>query len=156
MFKTIKRAKINFWHYHQGASVVYHQRLAVEYHHCESGYSLRLMICTLKRDDIQPKGLMICTTLRAVMICQVFDLDKKNRQVETCRFFNARAREPVGSKSNTAFLTQKKSCKSNSFLWRKRWDSNPRAREDYLISSQARYDHFDTLPCFSGKCHFLS
>ena len=27
-----------------------------------------------------------------------------------------------------------------------RWDSNPRAREDYLISSQARYDHFDTLP----------
>ena len=33
-----------------------------------------------------------------------------------------------------------------SFFWRKRWDSNPRAREDYLISSQARYDHFDTLP----------
>ena len=33
-------------------------------------------------------------------------------------------------------------------LWfeRKRWDSNPRAREDYLISSQGRYDHFDTLP----------
>ena len=31
-------------------------------------------------------------------------------------------------------------------MWRKRWDSNPRAREDYLISSQARYDHFDTLP----------
>ena len=41
-----------------------------------------------------------------------------------------------------------------AFLWRKRWDSNPRAREGYLISSQARYDHFDTLPyvwiiCFS-------
>ena len=32
------------------------------------------------------------------------------------------------------------------FRWRKRWDSNPRAREGYLISSQARYDHFDTLP----------
>ena len=31
-------------------------------------------------------------------------------------------------------------------IWRKRWDSNPRAREGYLISSQARYDHFDTLP----------
>ena len=30
--------------------------------------------------------------------------------------------------------------------WRSGWDSNPRAREDYLISSQARYDHFDTLP----------
>lgn len=33
-----------------------------------------------------------------------------------------------------------------ALTWRKRWDSNPRAREDYLISSQARYDHFDTLP----------
>ena len=30
--------------------------------------------------------------------------------------------------------------------WRKRWDSNPRALAGYLISSQARYDHFDTLP----------
>ena len=32
------------------------------------------------------------------------------------------------------------------FFWRKRWDSNPRAREDYLISSQPRYDRFDTSP----------
>ncbi len=31
-------------------------------------------------------------------------------------------------------------------LWRKRWDSNPRDLAIYLISSQARYDHFDTLP----------
>ena len=29
------------------------------------------------RDDIQPKGLMISTTRRAVMIYQVCDLDKK-------------------------------------------------------------------------------
>ena len=36
-------------------------------------------------------------------------------------------------------------------FWRKRWDSNPRAREDYLISSQARYDHFDTLPYISNS-----
>ena len=35
---------------------------------------------------------------------------------------------------------------SGNCAWRKRWDSNPRARKDYLISSQARYDHFDTLP----------
>lgn len=32
------------------------------------------------------------------------------------------------------------------FRWRSGWDSNPRAREDYLISSQARYDHFDNSP----------
>ena len=30
--------------------------------------------------------------------------------------------------------------------WRRRWDSNPRALADNLISSQARYDHFDTSP----------
>ena len=32
-------------------------------------------------------------------------------------------------------------------LWRRRWDSNPRALADNLISSQARCDHFDTSPC---------
>ena len=32
---------------------------------------------TLKRDEIQPVGLMICTTLRAVMIYQACGLDKK-------------------------------------------------------------------------------
>ena len=31
--------------------------------------------------------------------------------------------------------------------WRRRWDSNPRDLSAYLISSQARYDHFDTPPC---------
>ena len=31
-------------------------------------------------------------------------------------------------------------------IWRKRWDSNPRALADNRISSAARYDHFDTLP----------
>ncbi len=30
--------------------------------------------------------------------------------------------------------------------WRSGWDSNPRYREVHLISSQARYDHFDTAP----------
>ena len=30
--------------------------------------------------------------------------------------------------------------------WRRRWDSNPRGLSPYLISSQGRYDHFDTPP----------
>ena len=38
------------------------------------------------------------------------------------------------------------------FRWRSGWDSNPRAREDYLISSQARYDHFDTAPYMLNRC----
>ena len=41
------------------------------------------------------------------------------------------------------------------FRWRKRWDSNPRAREGYLISSQARYDHFDTLPYMSARIFLM-
>ncbi len=32
------------------------------------------------------------------------------------------------------------------YFWRRRWDSNPRAREDKTISSRSRYDHFDTSP----------
>ena len=31
-------------------------------------------------------------------------------------------------------------------VWRRRWDSNPRAVARKLISSQPRYDHFDTSP----------
>ena len=38
--------------------------------------------------------------------------------------------------------------------WRRRWDSNPRAIARKLISSQPRYDHFDTsaycIFCLSG------
>ena len=31
-------------------------------------------------------------------------------------------------------------------IWRSGWDSNPRAVARKLISSQPRYDHFDTTP----------
>ena len=46
-----------------------------------------------------------------------------------------------------------KHCISRAF-WRRRWDSNPRALAGYLISSQGRYDHFDTPPCIT--IHFLT
>ena len=38
-------------------------------------------------------------------------------------------------------------------FWRKLWDSNPRTLADQLISSQSRYDHFDTLPYLSQHQH---
>ncbi len=41
------------------------------------------------------------------------------------------------------------------FRWRRRWDSNPRDLAVYLISSQARYDHFDTPPCVFFARFFL-
>ena len=47
---------------------------------------------------------------------------------------------------------QRKSLENIEFSrlwWRKRWDSNPRALADNCISSAARYNHFDTLPCIN-------
>ena len=41
---------------------------------------------TLKRDDIQPEGLMICAALRASMIYQTCGLDKKSR-IKMIRLF---------------------------------------------------------------------
>ena len=47
--------------------------------------------------------------------------------------------------------------------WRSGWDSNPRGIAPKLISSQPRYDHFDTaanmdlywaiMPHFQGTCN---
>ena len=60
-------------------SIVYHQfrkelyiikAVRFVYHQAAGGY-------TLTRDEIQPEGLMICTALRAVMICQACGLDIK-------------------------------------------------------------------------------
>ncbi len=39
------------------------------------------------RDEIQPEGLMIYTTLRAVMICQACGLDKKRSFAKQKSFF---------------------------------------------------------------------
>ena len=35
-------------------------------------------------------------------------------------------------------------------VWRRGWDSNPCGIAPKLISSQPRYDHFDTSPCLSS------
>ena len=46
-----------------------------------------------------------------------------------------------------------------ALIWRRRWDLNPRAPEDNLISSQARYDLFDTSPqyyIYYQKTYFCS
>ena len=37
------------------------------------------------------------------------------------------------------------------FLWRSGWDSNPRRVAPQLISSQSRYDHFDTAPYAAAR-----
>ena len=47
------------------------------------------------------------------------------------------------------YLAKKQDChfvKTAILTWRRRWDSNPRTVARHLISSQGRYDHFDTPP----------
>ena len=63
--------------YHPQFIAVYHQCVSIVYHQAEDRY-------TLPRDEIQPEGLMICTALRAAMICQACGLDKKH--VRTDKF----------------------------------------------------------------------
>ena len=58
-------------------SFVYHQGESLVYHHCERGYSLRLMIYTFG-DEIHAKAWWYAIA---------FAMDKKIRQVETCRIF---------------------------------------------------------------------
>ena len=98
-----------------GESRVYHQfrrncissMRSIVYHHCERGYSLRLMIYTFG-DEIHAKAWWYTIA---------FAMDKKIRQVETCRIF-----------------------------WRRLRDSNPRALSDKRFSRPPRYDHFDKPP----------
>ena len=50
---------------------------------------------------------------------------------------------------NETFRSKKKARKAWGLpgFWRSGWDSNPRYPKVQLISSQSRYDHFDTTPC---------
>ena len=41
------------------------------------------------------------------------------------------------------------------YRWRSGWDSNPRVVSDKLISSQPRYDRFDTAPCRMNKNKYI-
>ena len=46
----------------------------------------------------------------------------------------------------THSFKQRTHAEHGSFVWRRGWDSNPRRCYPKLISSQPRYDHFDTSP----------
>ena len=52
------------------------------------------------------------------------------------------------TRSNPTVSNEPKTNATRGWLcfWRRRWDSNPRALSRKLISSQPRYDHFDTSP----------
>ncbi len=124
--------------------------------------------CTLLRDDIQPEGLMLCTALRAVMICQACGLDKqKSTCICKCFLlaegvgFYPRTKKPATgslfahcgapSCSNPQSLDTKQKTHQPTagafLLWRREWDSNPRALSDKRFSRPPRYDHFDIPPC---------
>ena len=50
----------------------------------------------------------------------------------------------IAGKQRRACKRQKTICRL--IFWRRGWDSNPCAISRKLISSQPRYDHFDTSP----------
>ena len=69
-------------------SFVYHQGESLVYHHCERGCSLRLMIYSLWRDMLVKADEMHA---KAWWYAIAFAMDKKIRQVKTCRIFCERA-----------------------------------------------------------------
>ena len=80
----------------QGEALYIINSEGIVYHQHEVLYIIKPQVrCTLARDEIQPEGLMICTALRAAMICQACGLDKKIRQVDTCRIFCAKATKKI-------------------------------------------------------------
>ena len=67
--------------------------------------------------------------------------------------------ERTGLKSKNNGFSSKKKNPANPlvywiFRWRRGWDSNPCAIARKLISSQPRYDHFDTSPSMSIRSKF--
>ena len=68
---------------------------------------------------------------------------------EGCRAYSfEREDKGVYNKVNDCSPNHEKRAQDAPFfsVWRRRWDSNPRYPEVQLISSQSRYDHFDTSP----------
>src|SRR5699024_8677222 len=70
--------------------------------------------------------------------------------IKYCRLFLFHLISPLLKKK----LTDEAACEHCVF-WRRVWDSNPRAREDYCISSAARYDRFDNSPFALIRSHLL-
>ena len=61
----------------------------------------------------------------------------------------------IDNPNTEIFLSDKYSVVRIILDWRRGWDSNPRYIAVYLISSQGRYDHFDTSPkCRRGACNY--
>ena len=67
-----------------------------------------------------------------------------------CAAAFGRTHSLAGSRNGSAYPTaqakQNSPSRRDGCVWRRRWDSNPRGVSTYLISSQGRYDHFDTPP----------
>ena len=63
-----------------------------------------------------------------------------------CADYIQRASALITYQATCRRLGSKKPRLREVFSWRTGWDSNPRALARKLISSQPRYDHFDTCP----------
>ncbi len=72
-----------------------------------------------------------------------------NRPLRSPDFYYSPCILPRKQEKNLSCLGRQK----RFLLWRSGWDSNPRNLAVQLISSQSRYDHFDTAPYLSQHQH---
>lgn len=61
-------------------------------------------------------------------------------------FYFLAIRSGNARRSNPTFTIKKRALRAHFLLWRKRWDSNPRAVARKRFSRAPRYDHFGTFP----------
>ena len=66
--------------------------------------------------------------------------------VRPSHFFFLAIRSGNARRSNPTFIIKKRALRAHFLLWRKRWDSNPRAVARKRFSRAPRYDHFGTFP----------
>ena len=105
-------------------------------------------VCLWDSEPKNPQGLF-----SSLLFLFLFaDFEPFSRRLNASVLPAAKTENSGGVSSSTCPPQQKGVSLDSLLLWRKRWDSNPRYISVYLISSQGRYDHFDTLPyMFSNK-----
>lgn len=82
--------------------------------------------------------LQVCTKNQTATQRSGFELERRSKGAE--RSFKAAPKGTALKRSGADFAP----------TWRSGWDSNPRAVACKLISSQPRYDHFDTAAYYAS------
>ena len=100
--------------------------------------------------------LLGCLTITAEQNASIRAKSTKPRRRIACsgvRLCAETSEKPYFKRFSGVEKVHRNSIKITVDLWRSGWDSNPRNLAVQLISSQSRYDHFDTAPYLSQHQH---